>query len=303
MLIGFDIGGTKTEIGLFSPDYQPVERWRIPTPQDSYEALIAMVEGELARAVAKSEQVTAIGFGLPGILDADGRAFSANIQKAKGRPIARDLRNLCPYRVAIGNDCRLFALSEAHGGAGEGMGTVFGLILGTGAAGGLVIHGQLYHGDRGLAGECGHWPISADMIEKHGLSIRTCGCGLVGCAEQYISGPGFLRTHKEIGGTATSPSDIFEFYRHMDPVAVTTVDIFFDLLGGLLALITMAYDPAVIVLGGGLSLVPEVERALPNAIERHLFGDFAAPQVRKAKYGDASGARGAALLADMTGTG
>lgn len=302
MLIGFDIGGSKTEIGIFTPDYQPVERWRIPTPQDSYEALITMVELELNRAVTKCGTVSAIGFGLPGIVDANGRAFSSNIPNAKGRSITHDLRGLSRYPVAIGNDCRLFALSEAYGGAGDGVDIVFGLILGTGAAGGLVINGRLYLGARGLAGECGHWPVSAEMIQKHSLSVRTCGCGLIGCAEQYISGPGFAKTHREIGGEASFPLNIFELYRNKDPLSVKSVEIFFDLMGELLAQITMAYDPTVIVLGGGLSLVPEVALSLPNAMERHLFGGFSAPQVRKAKFGDASGARGAALLADIAGT-
>lgn len=300
MIYGLDIGGSKIELVVFDDSFQPLSRERVPTPTSDYGAFIDTVAELVERADADGEGVAAqwpVGVGIPGLVDEDGMAFCANIPCAIGKPVARDLAARIGRPVVTENDCRLFALSEANGGAGEGYGSVFGAILGTGAAAGLVIDGQLQRGRRGAAGEYGHLPVSASLQRLHGLALVDCACGLPGCAETYIGGPGLLALARSFGVEAADTHEVAEAARKGDPAAERTMAAFLDILGAALANVVKILDPDVIVMGGGLSQIPAVMAGLPDAISRHLFRGFAAPPVLAARFGDSSGVRGAALLA------
>lgn len=297
MIYGIDIGGTKMEIAVFDPDLQLVDRWRIATPQDSYDSFISAIAGLIEQADGRFGETAPVGLGIPGLIDAKGRSLSANVPAATGRAVASDVARLVGRQVVAENDCRCFALSEAHGGAGAGQPIVFGAILGTGAAGGLVVDGRLVRGRQGIAGEYGHIQLSAELAMRYGLPLLRCGCGLPSCFESYIAGPGLLRMAKRFGSDVEDVRALAELWRAGDKAAVRTRDCFVDLLGAVFASVAVMTDPDVIVMGGGLSLLDDIIEALPAAIERHLFAGFHAPTVVQARFGDASGARGAAILA------
>jgi N-acetylglucosamine kinase len=299
---GLDIGGTKIEIGIFSQllneptNLHLLNRNRLVTPTKDYKSFIDV----LVHAIQHADEIAGckgdIGIGMPGILDKNGQVISANIPCATGHNVQQDLQERLGRKVSAGNDCRLFALSESHGGSGDGFKRVYGAIVGTGAAGGFCIDGELYHGRRGVAGEYGHLPVSAHLIQKHHLPIFTCGCGLKGCYESYVAGPGLGRLYKHFGAANPDTYHFIEQLRNNDPVAKVTFDCYMELLGASFASIVVSYDPDIIVIGGGMSKINEVVTALPTFLNTHLFAGVECPPIVKAKFGDASGVRGAAIL-------
>ena len=238
-----------------------------------------------------------VGLGLPGLVDDAGRALCANLPGVSGHRVGPDVGDRIGRPVATMNDTRCFALSEAVGGAGEGLRVVFGAILGTGAAGGLVIDGVVEDGRRGLAGEYGHLPLSAALQRQYALPIRRCGCGLDGCIETYVAGEGLIALARHFGASAPDSVHLAEAWRAGDPPSIATRDAFLDILGSAFANVVKLSDPEMIVMGGGLSLIDEVVDMLPRAIAGHMFAGFAPPAVARARFGDASGVRGAAILA------
>lgn len=299
MIYGIDIGGSKIEIAVFGPDFDAIDRWRIATPQGDYDAFVDAIAGLIRQADERFGADARIGLGIPGLVDNAGRSLSANVPRANGRTIAADVAGRVGRPVVSENDCRCFALSEATGGAGEGFPIMFGAILGTGAAGGLVVHGALVRGRNGIAGEYGHIQLPAALAQHYGLPLHRCGCGLPACFESYISGPGLIRLAREFGVDAADVPAIAALWRAGDAAAIRVRDCFLDLLGAMFATVTMMVDPNVIVMGGGLSLLSDVVAGIPPAIERHLFAGFGSPAVLAARFGDASGARGAAILAQQ----
>ena len=297
MIYGVDIGGSKIELVVFDDGLEPVARERIATPTDDYSAFTAIVTDLLRKADATYGSDAPIGIGMPGLVDENGLAFCANVPCAIGKAVADDLSALIGRRVIMENDCRLFALSEATGGAGSNYRNVFGAILGTGAAAGIVIDGTLQRGSRGVAGEYGHLPVSASLQHDHGLAIRTCACGLRGCAEAYVGGPGLLAMARQFGVAAESTMAVAELWRAGDADAKRTYAAFVDILGESLANVAKLIDPDIIVMGGGLSQLPEVIADLPGAIVKKMFNGFRSPPVVVARFGDSSGVRGAAILA------
>ncbi|MFC3034604.1 ROK family protein [Pseudoalteromonas fenneropenaei] len=296
MIYGVDIGGTKIEIAVFDSDLNLLESWRQATPQHSYTDFLQALSGLIANADEKYHCSGKVGIGMPGIVNADGEVLSANLPYANGKRVADDLELLLGRNIAIENDCRCFALSEGSGGAGEGYSRVYGAIIGTGAAGGMCIDGQLYKSAQGIAGEYGHHPLPAHLFQKYQLPIESCGCGLTGCLERYIAGPGLARIYQHHGGECLSSVEIVAQLRQDLPIAINSFSCYMDLLGSAFANIVMAYDPEVIVLGGGMSLVDEVVETLPAAISQHVFNNISVPKIIRARFGDASGARGAAIL-------
>ena len=297
MIYGVDIGGTKIELVVFDDALTPQSRERLPTPTGDYDAFLGAVADLVARADAEHGVAAPIGVGIPGLVDAEGLSFCANIPCAIGKPVASDLSTRIGRTVVAENDCRLFALSEAHGGAGAGYRTVFGAILGTGAAAGLVVDGRLERGRRGAAGEYGHLPLPATLQHGHDLRLRDCACGLPACAEGYVGGPGLLAMAREYGVEGNDTQAVVEAWRSGTRAGTRTYEAFIDILGASLANVVKLVDPDVIVMGGGLSQIPEVIADLPQAITRHMFSGFGSPPVVLAKFGDSSGIRGAALLA------
>lgn len=297
MIYGLDIGGTKIEFVAFDDALDPIDRRRVETPADDYARFLDILAELIATADARYGERPRVGLGVPGLVDRSGRALCANLPGVSGHRVGEDVAARIGRPVATLNDTRCFALSEAVGGAGDGYRSVFGAILGTGAAGGLVIDGRVEDGPRGLAGEYGHLPLSADLADRYGLPIRRCGCGLPGCIEAYVAGEGLIALAQHFGCAAATAQQLAQIWRSGDPAALATRDAFLDILGLGFANIVKLCDPEAIVVGGGLSLICEVIEGLPRAIEKHLFGGFAAPPVLAARFGDASGVRGAALLA------
>ncbi len=296
MFYGIDIGGTKIEIGLFSSSLKLVDSWRTSTPTNNYNEFINTIVDLITEADRRCEQKGFVGVGMPGIIDKNGLVKSANVPCATGKNIVEDLSNSLECKISIGNDCRLFALSESVGGTGDGYQSVYGAIIGTGAAGGFCIDGKLHNGRSGFAGEYGHLPVSAYLINKYNFPILDCGCGLKGCYESYVSGPGLGWIYDYYGSQTTNTRDFVRKLREGDRIAVTAFNCYMDLLGASFASIVLSYDPDIIVIGGGVSKIDEVVDSLQEHVNKHLFSGVECPPIARAKYGDSSGVRGAAIL-------
>ncbi|MBW6507575.1 MAG: ROK family protein [Rhodobacteraceae bacterium] len=291
---GIDLGGTKCEVQLFSPDWRLVDKRRDPTPGD-YDAMVAMLVAQLAWARERAGGPVPVGVGAAGLVRADGNAATANLP-ATGRPLPADIAAAAGHPITYVNDCRALALSESVFGAGRGYGTVVSLILGTGVGGGVAFAGKLRHGPVGTGGEFGHTAASAAVVVAHGLPIRRCGCGRLGCVEPYISGPGLARLAQDLTGRQMSPETIAAL-KASDADASRVWSVWCELTAELLLTLVQTIDPDIIVLGGGLSRVPGVAGDLGAALRRTQIAGFGAPPIVLAEGGDASGARGAALAA------
>lgn len=293
---GLDIGGTKIEIGLFNEALEVIDSWRVPTPTENYNDFLNAIVALIHEADARCKNQGTIGIGMPGIMDKNDCVKSANIRCATGKPLVIDLEKKLGRKVAVANDCRLFALSESCGGAGDKQKVVYGAIIGTGAGGGLCIDGKLFETSNNVAGEYGHLSASGYLLQKYALSARPCGCGLIGCSEAYIAGPGLGWLYHHFGSGTNSTAKFVEDLRNKKPIALTTFSCYMDFLGSAFSSLVLSYDPDVIVVGGGLSKIDEIIDALPNAIDQHLFTGVVSPVISRAKFGDSSGVRGAAIL-------
>jgi len=297
MIYGIDIGGTKIEITVFDENMQQKDNWRINTPTDCYQEFISAISDMIFEADGKFKLKGKVGIGMPGLSDQNGLSLSANISIANGQNVAKDLEDRIHRKVLCENDCRCFALSEANGGAGYGYKSVYCAIIGTGAAGGYVANNKIVLGRQKIAGEYGHLQLPADLKEKYDLPLRQCGCGLPNCYESYVSGPGIEFIYSHITGKNSKVPDIVKEWRTQSKEALKVFDCYMDILGSCFSNIILNYDPHAIILGGGISLIDEIVEGLAVNINSHLFKGFSAPPIYKAKFGDASGARGAALLA------
>ncbi|MDR2959168.1 MAG: ROK family protein [Stenotrophomonas sp.] len=296
---GIDIGGTKIELVACDAAMQVTWRRRVSTPQGDYDGFLQAMLGLVAEAdTALGRSDAPIGIALPGVRDRrTGRQLSANVPALTGHSVAADLQARLQRRLHFGNDLQCFALSEAHGGAAEGYPSMFGAILGTGAGGGFCLQGRLLSGFNGLAGEWGHWSVPGHLLQRHGLPLIDCACGLQGCVERYVSGSGLAMIERHLGGNAADASAVIALAEAGDARARQALDIHRDLLGHSLAALVLALDPHVIVLGGGLSQYVPLYQQLPAAISAHLFNGVQVPPIVPPRFGDAGGARGAALLA------
>jgi fructokinase len=293
--IGVDLGGTKTEIVALDDAGDVRHRARVATPAHSYEAIVACV-GELVGSAEQALGVRAsVGVGTPGSLSpATGLMRNSNTQCLNGRPLDRDLSSALGREVRIANDANCFALSEATDGAGAGASVVFGVILGTGCGGGVVVHGRLINGATANTGEWGHnplpWPASSE------LPGPACYCGKLGCIETFVSGPAISRDHAAHGGEALSVEEIATRAAQKDSRALETLERFVARLARALASVVNVLDPDVFVLGGGVSRLSGLSEAISARLPAHVFGDCVRTRIALAKHGDASGVRGAAWL-------
>jgi len=298
---GIDIGGSKIELVGFVAEgltLQERHRRRVATPRDDYAGFVCAVAALVDEADAALGGRSAVGLGLPGIVDrVTGRQISSNVPALNGRRVAAELSERLARPVVIGNDCQCFALCEAQGGAADGLASMFGAILGTGAGGGFCIEGRLVAGHNGIAGEWGHWSVPATLLERHHLALLECPCGLRGCLERYVSGTGLAMLHERLAGERAEAAAIEAHAAAGDTQAQRVLAVHLDLLAHGLAALVMAYDPHAIVLGGGLSKLTHLYTMLPEAISRHLFRGLRVPRILPPRFGDAGGARGAALLA------
>jgi len=296
---GIDVGGTKIELVACDATLGVRHRQRVATPTQDYAAFLqAIVELVEAADEALGQRGVAVGIGLPGVRDrATGRQLSANVPGLTGHSVGADLQARLQRPLELGNDLQCFALSEAHDGAAAGHPSMFGVILGTGAGGGFCVGGRLVSGHNGIAGEWGHWSLPATLQRRHHLSLLDCGCGLHGCLERYVSGSGLAMIHARLGGEARDAADVVARAQSGAAIAQQALAIHRDLLGYSFASLIMAFDPHVIVLGGGLSKLEQLYRDLPAAIAPYLFAGACVPPILPPTFGDAGGARGAALLA------
>ncbi|MES2148953.1 MAG: ROK family protein [Pseudomonadota bacterium] len=295
---GLDVGGTKIELAVYDSTLQLRYSKRIATPTRDYATFLQAVELLVREADARLHTIGAVGLGIPGVVDAaSGQHQSANVPAINGANLRTDLQQRLERQVAIGNDCHCFALSEANGGAAHGYPSMFGAILGTGVGGGYCVDGVLASGRNGQAGEWGHWSVSAALLARHGLPLLGADGNRAGCLEHYLAGSGLAALYQIVGGAPRDARTIVERAGDHDVLAVRALAIHIDLLAQGLASLVLALDPHVIVLGGGLSNMAHLYHQLPLAMRRHLLDDVVPPPILAPVFGDAGGARGAALLA------
>lgn len=299
MYYGFDIGGTKIEFGAFNEKLERVATERVPTPGDDYDKLVDILVDIIEKADREFGTQGQIGIGIPGMEDAeDGALLTSNVPAAKGRFLRKDLESRIGRSVQIDNDANCFALSEAWDSELQGEKSVLGLILGTGFGGGIVIDGQVFSGKNHVAGELGHtrMPIDAWFHLGEKAPLFECGCNNKGCIDNYLSGRGFEQLYAHYYGENLKAVDIIKQYGEGEVEAVEHVDRFMEMLAICLANLFTAFDPHVVVLGGGLSNFDLLYSELPKRLPKHLLSVARVPKIIKAKHGDAGGVRGAAFL-------
>ena len=299
MRIGIDLGGTKIEAIALSPAGEEIARQRVTTPRDyaaSLDAIAALV-GDLERA---ADEPGTVGVGIPGtVVPRTGLVKNANSTWLNGRPLGRDLEGRLGRPVRLMNDANCFALSEATDGAAAGAHVAFGVILGTGVGGGIVVDGRCLSGANLIAGEWGHNPLP--WLTPDEQPGPPCYCGKRGCVETWLSGPGFERDHAEHTGLTLSGREIVRAAAGGEPGAAATLARYHDRLGRALASLINVLDPDVVVLGGGMSNIAGLPEATSAVLPRYLFAAGAsshpvATRVVRAAHGDTSGVRGAAWL-------
>jgi fructokinase len=293
--IGVDLGGTKIEaIALASDGSIPV-RLRLSTPRHDYPGTLSAI-AELVRDVETAiGQRASVGIGMPGALSpATGLVKNANSTWLNGQPLARDLSARLSRPLRFANDANCFALSEASDGAAAGAACVFGVIIGTGTGGGVVIDGRALTGVNAIAGEWGHNPLPWPSDSE--LPGPACYCGHRGCIETFLSGPGLSRDHERATGLALVPAEIARRADSGDADASATFGRYEDRMARALAGIINVIDPDVIVLGGGLSNVARLYDTVPARWARYVFSDRVDTRLVPPRHGDSSGARGAAWL-------
>jgi fructokinase len=282
--IGIDLGGTKIEALALDEHGREVFRKRIPTPQDRYESSVEAVAG-LVREAGEGT----VGVGIPGALSpVTGLVKNANSTRLIGKPFKQDLEAAIGREVRMMNDANCFALSEAVDGAGAGAEVVFGVILGTGVGGGIVVRGEVLTGVNAIAGEWGHNPLP--LPTEQDLPLRECYCHRLGCIEAYLSGPSFARDHEQATGERLSPGEIVARGNE------ATLARYEERLARALGSVINVIDPDVVVLGGGMSNVRRLYDNVPRIWGRYIFSDHVATRLVPAMHGDSSGVRGAAWL-------
>jgi len=291
---GIDLGGTKSEVQLFDDNWNLVDRQRVSTPQD-YASLVDVVAGQVRWSLETAGRSIPVGIGAPGMIDAQGNAFTANLP-AKGKPLPTDIAISAGHKITYVNDCRALALSEATFGAGQGHKTVMSLIIGTGVGGGVVYDGHLRPGPSSCGGEFGHMASSAIAVHSSGLTLYQCGCGRTGCVETFVAGPGLVRMAKDLTGQTLTAIEIGQGKGQTGP-ASDVWNVWLDITSDLLLSLIQSVDPDIITLGGGLSQIPSVANDLDAKLLEKQIAGFSLPKIVVASGGDASGARGAALAA------
>lgn len=290
MRIGIDLGGTKIEGILLGENSEEHLRLRVPTPVvQGYDAVLAEVAGLVSRLEADFQSPLPVGIGTPGTISRKtGKMKNSNTTSLNHRPFKDDLQRCLNREIRMANDANCFALSEAVDGAGAGYGVVFGVILGTGVGGGLVLNGKIHEGPNSIAGEWGH-----NVLEESGPD---CYCGKQGCVETLISGPGFARDYRALGGESLSGSEIAQRLDAGEDLASEAFERYLNRLGSALASLMGILDPDAVILGGGMSNIEAIYSRIADAIVPHIFSDEVVTPILKNKHGDSSGVRGAALL-------
>ncbi|NBY21524.1 MAG: ROK family protein [Gammaproteobacteria bacterium] len=295
MRFGIDLGGTKIELIALDDSGLEVFRERMTTPQGDYAATLEVMVQLVQQAEATLGVSGTLGIGTPGAVSKlTGSIKNSNSICLNGRPLREDLENRLKRPVRMANDADCFALSEAVDGAGKGYGTVFGVILGTGVGGGIVVGGRLLQGPNAIAGEWGHNPLPWMNLEEY--PGPPCYCGKKGCIETFLSGPGLALDHLAKTGIELKAPAILESASKGDPNAEATFLRYEDRLARALAHVINLIDPDVIVLGGGLSHCDRLYTAIPARWGRYIFSDQVITPLYPPVHGDSGGVRGAAWL-------
>jgi len=288
MRIGVDLGGTKIEALALDDSGREVGRKRIATPQGDYGATVAAVASLVEDLDRQLGSKGTVGVGISGAPSrVTGLIKNANSTCLIGHPLKQDLEKALGREVRLENDANCFALSEAVDGAGKGASVVFGVILGTGVGGGIVVDGKLLVGPNAIAGEWGHNPLPLPRPDD--LPLPKCYCGRLGCIETYLSGPGLVRDHAVLTGQRLEPHEIAA----MHPASMQRYE---ERLARSLAGVINILDPDVIVLGGGMSNVSRLYTEVPKLWTNYVFSDHVATRLERHVHGDSSGVRGAAWL-------
>ena len=298
--IGVDLGGTKIETIVLAADGRELLRRRVATPVGEYEATLDAVETLVLEAerdlgVRTPGERGTVGIGTPGsISSATGRLKNSNSVCLIDKPVREDLERRLGREVRLENDANCFALSEAVDGAAAGARVVFGVILGTGVGGGIVVNGAVIGGANSIAGEWGHNPLPRPGADD--VPAPRCYCGRDGCVETWLSGPGLTRDYARHAGKELAPDAIASAAQAGDAVAEAALSRYEARLARSLATVINILDPDVIVLGGGVSNLDRLYRNVPKLWGEHIFSDTVATRLVKHRHGDSSGVRGAAWL-------
>ena len=305
--IGVDLGGTKLLVEALDADGRVAASRRVATPRHDYDATLAAVarlvgdvEGELGGRFS-------VGIGIPGsVCPATGLVQNANSVWLNGKAFHKDMSSLLGRDVRVANDANCFALSEAVDGAGRDAASVFGVIMGTGVGGGLVMGGRLVDGPRAIGGEWGHCALPFPTVEEV-AGAPLCWCGRRGCLESWISGPALVKEFNETtGGHFERVEEIVTLAADGDSLASKTgaasktLATHADRAARGLAMVVNVFDPEVIVLGGGLSGLEHLYEQLPGLMRPHIFSSSPTVDIRRPKFGATSGVRGAARLWPLT---
>ena len=293
--IGIDLGGTKIELAALDAAGGEALRRRVPSPSHDYEAIVRTL-GDLVDAAERDlGERASVGVGTPGAASlASGLIKNANSTVLNGRPLRQDLERRLARPVRLANDANCFALSEASDGAGRGAAVVFGVILGTGVGGGIVVQGRVLEGANAIAGEWGHNPLPSPTAADQ--PSPECYCGRRGCIETYLSGPGLAADHARHGGEPLDAAGIAAGAAAGDAACEASLARYETRLARALAAVINLLDPDVIVLGGGLSQLQRLYANVPARWGREIFSDEVRTRLVPPLHGDASGVRGAAWL-------
>jgi fructokinase len=300
MRIGIDLGGTKIEAIVLDENGATLLRRRVPTPNGDYVGTLNAIADLVLLSERELCQNGSVGVASPGAISTrTGLLKNSNSTVLNGRPLVRDLSQRLGRPIRLENDANCFALSEAIDGAAEGANVVFGVILGTGVGGGIVIGEELIAGHNKIAGEWGHNPLPwATESERPGAP---CYCGKSGCIETFLSGAGLARDYRSRTGNYLTAKEIALAASGGDKSAQECLTVYQDRLARSLSVVINLLDPDVIVLGGGLSNIVQLYAGLSALTGIYTFSDGLDTAIVRAAHGDSSGVRGAAWLwSDVT---
>ena len=292
--IGIDLGGTKTEAVLLTQAGHEIARKRVSTPRGDYSGTIDGIVNLVQEMESHTPTPCSVGVATPGSLSpTSGLIRNSNSTWLNGRTLGLDLEMALKRPVRVANDANCFALSEAVDGVATNAAIVFGVILGTGVGGGLVVEKRVLLGKNSVAGEWGHNPFP--FRDGGGMCGTECFCGRRGCIETFLSGSALVSAHQRIGGTLTSAKAIAAA-RNEDAQAESAITSYVDHLARALAQVINILDPDMIVLGGGLSNIETLYDEVPRLWDPYIFSDQVHTELRRNRHGDSSGVRGAARL-------
>jgi fructokinase len=301
MLVGVDWGGTKIEVVGLGEDGNQLARVRADTPRSDYEGCLALIASLVGEVESATGRTGTVGVGLPGSLDPrTGLAKGASSTWLNGRPVESDLERVLGRRVRTSNDANCFAVSEAVDGSGAGHRVVLGVIIGTGTGAGIAVDGRAHHGPNNSGGEYGHNQLPRPDVSE--IPGPACYCGRHGCIERWVSGPSFARDYYQHASVdlADPPRltsrEILVLVRSGNRLAQLVWDRYLDRLARGLSIVVNTLDPDVIVLGGGMSNIPELYPELPSRVAAATFSPCFYTPILPATHGDSSGVRGAAWL-------